>query len=119
MLCPNSNNSLLAYPGPSVGHVCMVDLADVLRQPVDISAHEAAISCIALNQQGTRLATASEKVPERKGRGREEGGDRDGRKGEREGEGIGFGRRRGVWRWSWPWSGCNGESEGGGGESKL
>ena len=40
----------------------MVDLADVHREPVDINAHEAAISCIALNMQGTRLATASEKV---------------------------------------------------------
>ncbi|KAG8040441.1 hypothetical protein G9C98_002437 [Cotesia typhae] len=38
VLCPNSDNSLLAFP-----------------------AHETPLSCIALNLQGTRLATASEK----------------------------------------------------------
>ena len=62
VLSPNNNNSLLAFPGAETGHVSIIDLAKMDRLPVDIQAHEAAISCLALNIHGTRLATASEKV---------------------------------------------------------
>lgn len=64
VLCPNNNNSLLAFPGTEIGHVSLVDLANMRRTPVDIPAHEAAVTCLAFNLQGSRLATASEKVKE-------------------------------------------------------
>uniref|UniRef100_A0A1A9UWP5 Uncharacterized protein n=1 Tax=Glossina austeni TaxID=7395 RepID=A0A1A9UWP5_GLOAU len=39
----------------------IVDLANTERASLEVIAHEAAIACVALNFQGTRLATASEK----------------------------------------------------------
>ena len=58
-LCPNANNTVLACPGLKPGHV-KVELYDMNKNIV-IPAHESDLACLALNQDGSRLATASDK----------------------------------------------------------
>jgi len=60
-LCPSSNHSQLAFPARKPGSVQIIDLANTDRTPLDISAHDSTLVCLALNADGTRLATASEK----------------------------------------------------------
>lgn len=59
-LCPYSSNTVLVCPGLQKGHV-RVELYD-LKKTTLIEAHETALACVALNFDGTRLATASETV---------------------------------------------------------
>lgn len=61
VLCPNSNNSLLAYPSRKTGHVELVRLGEEVTTSMDVQAHETALGCLAFNAAGTRLATASHK----------------------------------------------------------
>ena len=58
-LCPSSN-CVLACPGTKIGQV-HVELYD-LKQTQSIQAHNNALSQIALNLEGTLIATSSEKV---------------------------------------------------------
>jgi WD40 repeat protein len=57
-LCPYSSNTVLVCPGLQKGHV-RCELYDHKKTTL-IEAHESALACIALNFDGTRVATASE-----------------------------------------------------------
>ena len=59
-MCPKPFNFVLACPGLEKGHV-RVELFDE-KKTILISAHEGALSALAINLDGTRLATASEEV---------------------------------------------------------
>jgi WD40 repeat protein len=58
-LCADSRLCVLACPGLQKGHV-RVDLFDISRNTL-VAAHDSALSCMQLNQDGSRLATASER----------------------------------------------------------
>jgi len=59
-LCPYSSNTVLVCPGLQKGHV-RIELYDSRNTNI-IEAHETSLAAFALNFDGTRLATASEKV---------------------------------------------------------
>ncbi len=58
-LCSHSSNANLVYLGKKAGQVTIIDLANTEKSPIEIAAHEAPLSCIALSIDGTRIATAS------------------------------------------------------------
>ena len=57
-----NTNSNLAHLGKNQGQVSIIDLADTSKSPIEISAHEAPVSCLALSNEGSTLATSSSKV---------------------------------------------------------
>ena len=61
-LCSHSTNSTLAHLGRKAGQVVLIDLANTEKSPIEIVAHDSAISCMTLSIDGTKLATASQKV---------------------------------------------------------
>jgi len=60
-LCSHSTNSNLAYLSRKVGNVCIIDLANTEKSSIEIMAHETAISCMTMSNDGTKLATSSTK----------------------------------------------------------
>lgn len=61
-LCSHSTNSNMAYLSRKSGHVILIDLANTEKAQLEINAHEAAISCMTLSNEGNKLATSSIKV---------------------------------------------------------
>ena len=63
---PGSDNQLLIFPGHKQGSVQLADLTNTepatSSSPVTINAHQTDIACLAVNQEGTLVATASIKV---------------------------------------------------------
>jgi WD40 repeat protein len=58
-LCPHSTNSNLAYLSRKCGHVTLIDLANTEKSPIEIMAHETAVNCMTLSNEGAKLATSS------------------------------------------------------------
>lgn len=52
---------MIAFPGRRTGSCLIVDLANTEKAPLEVNAHDSKIQCLALNLQGTRLATSSER----------------------------------------------------------
>lgn len=60
-LCPDTDRAFLVFPGTVQGQLQVVDLNDGKRAPSIILAHETQLQCIAVNETGTMVATASTK----------------------------------------------------------
>ncbi|XP_071955912.1 WD repeat domain phosphoinositide-interacting protein 4-like [Antedon mediterranea] len=64
-ISPGQNRQLLGFPGHKLGSLQLVDLTNTVpgmsNSPTLINAHQNDIACIAINQQGSYVATASTK----------------------------------------------------------
>jgi len=59
-----SERELLVFPGYKVGSIQLLDISNITRvssAPTCLNAHRTELTCVALNQQGTMVATASMK----------------------------------------------------------
>lgn len=65
-VCPSSDKPLMVFPAHKTGSLQVVDLSQLepaaSMSPVTIKAHQGELACLAINQQGTMVATASAKV---------------------------------------------------------
>ncbi len=61
-LCSHSTNANLAYLSRKCGNVIVTNLANTEKPPVEILAHETAISCMTMSNDGSKIATSSTKV---------------------------------------------------------
>lgn len=62
-LCSHSTNSYLAYPSDKKpGWVEIVDLFNTEKPSVKIEAHDNPVGCMAMSNDGSKMATASTKV---------------------------------------------------------
>jgi WD40 repeat protein len=61
----SSERQLLVFPGHRIGSIQLLDLTTtepgISSAPVNISAHQTEIACLAINKTGTMVATASTK----------------------------------------------------------
>ncbi|EDO43705.1 predicted protein [Nematostella vectensis] len=64
-VCPSLERPILVFPGRKCGSVQLVDLLnrqpDTSSAPLTINAHQGELAALAINQQGTQVATASQK----------------------------------------------------------
>ncbi|XP_043936123.1 WD repeat domain phosphoinositide-interacting protein 4 isoform X2 [Protopterus annectens] len=64
-LCPSLEKQLIVFPGHKCGSLQLVDLSNTKpgtsSAPFTINAHQSEIACVAVNQQGTVVASASKK----------------------------------------------------------
>lgn len=64
-ISPGHDKQILVFPGYKCGSIQIMDLAssepNKSASPVTINAHNGDLACIAINQQGTLIATASKK----------------------------------------------------------
>uniref|UniRef100_H2VEH9 WD repeat domain 45 n=1 Tax=Takifugu rubripes TaxID=31033 RepID=H2VEH9_TAKRU len=64
-LCPSPDKQLLVFPGHKCGSLQLVDLSNTKpgtsSAPFTINAHQSEIACMALNQPGSVVASASRK----------------------------------------------------------